>query len=208
MNTIGKILKDARLKKGISQKKLGYLTKIKKEFIILLEQNNWDKLPEFPVVSGFVKNIASVLDLSPSQANAVLRRDYPPKKSIVNPVVNVEDRFSWTPKTTFTLAVGFLVITVLGYLGYEYFKFVKPPEILITRPKENEIIFSQFVKVEGKTTTDAILTVNNQPIIVDSDGNFSGELEITKDTKELKFVAISRSGKETVIVRKIETDSD
>jgi len=62
------------------------------------------------------------------------------------------------------------------------------------------------VKIEGKTTTDAILTVNNQPIILDQDGKFVTEIEITKDTKELKFVSISRSGKKTEIVRKITVE--
>lgn len=203
MNTIGQILRNARLKKGISLIKLENLTKIKREFILKLEKNDWENLPELPVVSGFVKNIASSLGISTSNANAILRRDYPPKKLAINPKPDVSSKFIWSPKLTFAVGISTLLFLVLGYLGFEYMKFIKPPKLNITSPKENEQILQTNVKIEGKTTTDAILTVNNQPIILDQDGKFSSVIEINKDTKELKFVSISRSGKKTEIIRKI-----
>lgn len=206
MNTVGQILKDARIKKGISLIKLENLTKIKREFILKIENGDWDKLPEFPVVSGFVKNLANALGLSVDNTNAVLRRDYPPKKLSINPKPDVEKKFSWSPKLTFAVGVGALVLLVLGYLGMEYIKFVKPPELTVISPKNSEIFHSQKIKISGKTTTDALLMVNNQPIILDQDGSFVTELEIAKDTKEIKFVATSRSGKTTEVVRSISVE--
>ena len=197
MNTIGQILKEARMKKGVSLVKLENLTKIKREFISKIENNDWDNLPEFPVVSGFVKNIANAVNVSISKANAILRRDYPPKKLSINPTPDVGSKFVWSPKLTFVVGISFLLILVLGYLGFEYLKFVKPPELIVISPKENEQILQNKVKIEGKTTTDAIVTVNNQPIILDINGKCSTDLEITKETEELKFKATSRSGKVT-----------
>ena len=162
-----------------------------------IENNDWDNLPEFPVVSGFVKNIANAVNVSISKANAILRRDYPPKKLSINPTPDVGSKFVWSPKLTFAMGISTLLILVLGYLGFEYLKFVKPPELIVISPKENEQILQNKVKIEGKTTTDAILTVNNQPIILDINGKFSTDLEITKETEELKFKATSRSGKVT-----------
>lgn len=206
MNTIGQMLKEARVKKNISLIKLENLTKIKRDFILKVEKNDWDNLPEFPVVSGFVKNLANVLGISSETANAILKRDYPPKKLAINPNPDVGGKFFWSPKLTFAIGIGILLVLVLGYLGIEYTKFIKPPELIINKPIENEQVLQTKVKIEGKTTTDAILTVNNQPIILDQDGKFVTEIEITKDTKELKFVSISRSGKKTEIVRKITVE--
>ena len=197
MITIGQILKDARQKKKLSLSAVEKQTKIKKEFIELIESNSWDKLPEFPVVSGFVKNLAVFLGLSPENTNAFLRRDYPPKKLFINPKPDIESKFTWSPKLTFAVGIAALSLLVLGYLGFEYTKFIKPPDLEITSPKNNEVIVSEIVKVAGSTTTDVTLTINNQPIILDQEGNFQTEIKITKDTKELKFVAISRSGKTT-----------
>lgn len=197
MNTVGQILKEARLRQDMSLTRLENTTKIKRDFILKIEKGDWDNLPEFTVVSGFVKNLSSALGLSVNNTNAILRRDYPPRKLRISPKPDVQNKFMWSPKLTFAVGVGILVVIVLGYLGFEYQKFVKPPELTITSPKFNETIVNKKVEVSGKTTTDAVVTVNNQPITLDQDGGFATEIEITKETKELKFVATSRSGKVT-----------
>lgn len=197
MVTVGEILKEARLKKKLSLSNLEKETKIKKEFIDLIENNLWDKLPDYPVVSGFVKNIAVFLDVPAETANAILRRDYLPKKLYINPKPDIESKFYWSPKLTFTTGISLLTLLVLSYLGFEYLKFIKPPELEIYNPKNNEIVLENKVKITGKTTTDVILTVNNQPILLDQEGKFQTEVEITKDTLSLLFKAISRSGKIT-----------
>jgi transcriptional regulator with XRE-family HTH domain len=203
MNTIGKILKDARQSKDITLSKLENITKIKKDFLIKIENEKWSELPEFTVVSGFVKNIANSLDLSVDNVNATLRRDYPPKKQSISPKPDIVNKFSWSPKLTFAVGVGLLIVLVLGYLGFEYKKFVTPPELTIISPKENQQVLQGDLTVEGKTSTDVILTVNNQLITLDQDGNFKTKIEVSMETKSLIFKAISRSGKETVIDIKI-----
>lgn len=197
MNTIGKILKDARESKNITLMDLENTTKIKKDFISKIEKEDWNNLPEFPVVSGFVKNIANSLDLSVDNVNATLRRDYPPKKLRINPKPDINNKFTWSPKLTFAIGVSVLVLVVLGYLGLQYKKFITPPELTVNSPKQNEIITQNKIKVSGKTTTDVSLTVNNQPITLDQDGAFITIIEITKETKNLVFKATSRSGKVT-----------
>ena len=82
MKTIGIFLKEARVKKRFSQEKIANETKIKKEFIISIEKENWEALPEYPVVIGFVKKISKYLKLDERQAVAFLRRDYPPRVQI------------------------------------------------------------------------------------------------------------------------------
>lgn len=206
MKTVGQILKDARLSKNISLLKLENLTKIKREFISSIEKDDWDKLPDFPVVSGFVKNLAVVLGVNTQNINAVLRRDYLPKKLNINPKPDIGSKFSWSPKLTFLIGISVLISLVLGYLGIEYSKFKSPPILEIITPEENQVMLFDKVQVKGKTATDANLTVNNQPIIVDQDGNFVGEIGITKETDNLEFVAISRSGKVTQISRNIKID--
>lgn len=197
MVTVGEILKEARLKKKLSLSNLEKETKIKKEFIDLIENNLWDKLPDYPVVSGFIKNIAVFLDVPAETANAILRRDYLPKKLYINPKPDIESKFYWSPKLTFITGISLLTLLVLSYLGFEYLKFIKPPKLEIYNPKNNEIVLENIVKITGKTTTDVILTVNNQPILLDQEGKFQTEVEITKDTSSLLFKAISRSGKIT-----------
>ena len=64
MKTIGRALKEARTQKRLSLSKLESQTKIKKNFIQAIENEDWESLPEFPVVVGFVKSIAGALKIS------------------------------------------------------------------------------------------------------------------------------------------------
>ena len=204
MKTVGETLKEARVKKRYSKKKIAKITKIKEEFVDAIEKQNWDGLPEFTVVQGFVKSIAHTLGLVDKQVVALLRRDYPPKEVSVNPKPDVGGKFRWSPRTTFLLGVGMIVFFILGYLGFEYFKFTSPPKLEVSKPEENMQVEGYTVNVEGKTTADATIKINNQPVIVEEDGTFSAEIEISQNTKEIVVVAVSRSGKEASVRRNIE----
>jgi len=94
-------LKDGRAKKRYSRERVAKATKIKLEFIEAIEKEDWERLPEFPAILGFVKSVAEVLKLSKRQVAALLRRDYPPKVLPVNPKPDVSAKFTWSPRLTF-----------------------------------------------------------------------------------------------------------
>ena len=203
MKSIGPTIKEARLRKKISLAHLENETKIKKDFLIAIEGENWAILPDLPVVTGFVKSIASVLSLNENQLTAMLRRDYPPKKLAINPRPDVSDRFTWTPRFTFFAAAGAIFVFILGYLIFQYKSFVTPPVLSVSRPKEGAIVTTGTVRVEGETDPNATVKVNNQPVLVADDGNFSVDIEIYEGTGEIVVVATSRTGRETTVRRTI-----
>ena len=206
MKTIGKLLKEARVRRRYSLDKVERETKIKKEFVDAIEKENWKVLPEYPVVVGFVKNLASSLKINESQAMAFLRRDYPPQKLSINPKPDVSKEFVWSPKLTFLVGVGAVLAVILGYLVFQYVRFVSPPELIVNEPTEGQVIDSRFLTVAGKTDTDATIRVNNQPVLINENGEFTTEIEISETTGEIEVKATSRSGKETVIRRNIKPE--
>jgi len=203
MNTIGQVIKSARVKKKLSLKKLEEITKIKASFIENIELEKWGVLPTFTTVLGFVKSISSALDIDPLMAVAILKRDYPPKKINISPKPDVFSKFSWSPKLTFIVGIGVVLFVVLGYLGFQYVKFVSPPELSVDSPKENQIVTTKSVTVFGSTDSDVKITVNNQPVLIDDDGNFSVNIGVSSATKEIDIIATSRSGKINEVKRKI-----
>jgi len=203
MKTIGIFLKEARVKKRFSQEKIANETKIKKEFIISIEKENWEALPEYPVVIGFVKKISKYLKLDERQAVAFLRRDYPPRVLPVNPKPDVAKKFMWSPKLTFIVRIAMIAATVLGYLAFQYSSFVSPPKLIVDEPREEQVVKQNTLIVSGKTDQDATMKINNQPTLVEEDGSYKAEIEIFEGTEEIVVRAVSRSGKETVVRRKI-----
>lgn len=203
MKTVGDILKTARLKKRYSLRKVEKETKIKKEFIEAIEEGNWKDLPELPVVSGFVKNLSSFLEVDVKTSCATLKRDYLPQKLSINPKPDVGGKFTWTPKYTFLAGILIVILALFGYLGFQYVKFNSPPQLEVINPSEGFITTTNKVEVSGKTDSDSTVKVNNQLILVNDDGTFNGQIEVFEGTGELVITATNRSKKETTIVRKI-----
>lgn len=203
MKTIGKALKEARLEKDLTIEAVGRETKIKRKFILALENESWHLLPEFPVTLGFIKNIASVVGLDRTQAVALARRDYPPKALPITPKKDVSDRFVWSPRMTFIAIASFLGLLVVGYLVLQYVQFTSPPPLEVYKPREGDIMEKLVVEIAGKTDSEATVKVNNQPILVDDKGIFMGEVEVSQTTSEVEIISTSRSGKSTTVKRTI-----
>jgi cytoskeletal protein RodZ len=203
MRTIGVTIKEVRSRKKWSKTKLAKRTKIKTEYIAAIESERWEDLPEYPIVRGFVKNIASSLDMNQSEVVAILRRDFPPKSLRVNPKPDVTDKSLWNPRLTFFTGVMIVAFVVAGYLSFQYYRFVSPPSLEVNSPSEGEFVEELVLNVSGVTHPEATVSINNQPVIVSEDGSFSVDVKILEETSEIIIIAKSRSGKETTIHRTI-----
>ncbi|HJY98090.1 MAG TPA: helix-turn-helix domain-containing protein [Patescibacteria group bacterium] len=203
MKTIGEIIKSARVRKSISLKSLEETTKIKGSFIDAIEKQKWESLPPFPTVLGFIKSLSSPLNLDEKAMIAFLKRDYPPKKLGINPKPDVGGKFLWNPKYTFIAGIVIAALSILGYFGFQYYRFVSPPRLNIESPKENQIVTGGDLIVFGSTDSDAKITVNNQPVLVDEAGKFSVSVPVVPETEEVVVVATNRSGKSATVKRTI-----
>lgn len=204
MRNIGEVIRQTRIKKGFSREELEKVTKIKKEFIKFLEEEKWELLPEYPVIQGFIKNIATILKIDKKQVSALLRRDYPPQSLSINPKPDVVNKVSWSPKMTFFAGIVVATLLVLTYLGFQYSSFVRPPDLDVRSPQDGQIVDSNTLEVVGYTNPDVTIKVNNQPVLIHEDGFFSTKIEVFEGTEFVIVSAVSRSGKETVIRRKID----
>lgn len=203
IRTIGSIIREVRVSKNISLSELSKTTKIKEEFIDNIEKEKWKKLPEYPVVAGFIKRISQSLGIDEQKLVATLRRDYPPVPITVSPKKDIKTRFIWQPSYTFVVLIAVLLLIIASYLTVSYISFNAPPPLTIYTPSQNEQIKTIYYTVEGKTAPDSTVKVNNQTAFVEKDGRFHTEIELNKDTSEIVVKSISRSGKETVKTLKI-----
>ena len=67
VQTISKILVNARKKKGIDLEQAAHDTNISKIFLIGLESDNYDNFPGEQYVLGFLRNYATYLGLNPDE---------------------------------------------------------------------------------------------------------------------------------------------
>lgn len=203
MKTVGTYLRHARKQKNLTLRDVSFETKIRHEFLEAIEHEEWNKLPEFPVVAGFVKSIADAVGAERDQASALLRRDYPPKALPTTPKPDIPREFRLSPQLVFFMGVGLVILTIAGYLFSQYVAFTRPPSLRVDTPEENAVILESEIRVSGKSDPDTTIVVNTQPALVEDDGTFSTIIEISKESKVVEVTATSRAGKTTRVTRNI-----
>jgi len=206
--TIGELLVAERTKRQLTIEDVATLTKIAPKYLQALEQNQFHLLPAATFIKGFIKALATSYSLDAQPLLATLRRDF--KESATGQLVPREflrpalkKHSLWTPLSTTLLFMGAIFLTLISYVLFQWYSFQKPPVLEVFSPEENQEVTQTF-KIEGKTVSDAIVTVNTQPVALYPDGRFETEFLLPRDGMQLLTVeAVDRRGKKSVIQRVI-----
>ncbi|MDO8618459.1 MAG: helix-turn-helix domain-containing protein [Candidatus Daviesbacteria bacterium] len=208
MRTVGQVLKETREAKFYTLDEIEKATKIRKELLQALEEDDWDKLPPPTFVQGFIKNYARFLGLDVEKLLAIFRREFSDKKNppkILQAWTNPLDkkRLRLTPGKVLSGVVIGIVLAFLIYLWFEYRFLVGSPFLEITSPNNQAVVNTESVKVIGKTDAESKVMINNQEVPVDVSGNFSEELKLTDPANDITISAISKYGKSTTETRTV-----
>ena len=211
MRTVGEILKQKRVEKNISLEAVEKQIKIRSKFLIALEDNDWKAMPSLPYIKGFLRNYSLFLGLNPSDTLAIFRRQFTKHESsslLPNGVSNPLNKpiFTITPQKMVISAVTASLIIFFTYLFFQYKAITGPPNLIISTPKEGEVIKSESITISGKTDPDAVLSINNQKIATSENGNFNLALKFPPDKHTIIFEAVSKYGKSKIINRTIQVE--
>lgn len=213
MRTVGEILKKARLEKKFTFEDIEKATKIRKKFLMALEENAWDKLPSLPYIKGFIRNYSVFLGLKPDEMVAIFRRHFTEfEKTGLLPsgLTHPLDE----PVLRFTPQIGLIGITIafvllfFGYLFFQFKSYTNPPDLMVTKPKEGEIVNSSKVEIAGKTATDAVIAVNSQKIALSANGEFNTTLLLSPGVNSIIIESTSKYGKKKTITRTIQVQEN
>lgn len=200
MRNISEILKEERERKNLSIQDVINATKIKRSFLVAIENADFKALPSESYALGFVKNYAQFLGIPEDKAAALFRREYEAKVIEIMPKFrkgdNIQRRklFLRSPKGYLILTVGFLV---LSYIVYQFSFLFLGPKLQIASPKPGEVVSTSIVSVSGKTDPYATVMVNNQEVYVDLTGSFKKNLYVYTGETKISITAKNRYGKTT-----------
>lgn len=199
MRKISEILSDARLEKGFSLENVVKATKIKKDFLIAIEDGRYFDLPSESYALGFIKNYASYVGVDKNKAAALFRREYEGGQGKMLPTFKSEDRkltrtILLTPKN---LIISLVVIVIFGYIAFQYGSFFLGPKLEVITPKENAIVRNNIVEVAGKTDPYATVLINNEESYVQLDGTFKKTLYLFEGARVILVTSQNRNGKNT-----------
>jgi hypothetical protein len=195
------LLKNTRLDKEYDLADISKKLKIPVKYLIAIESEEVKCFPQEPYCSLIIKDYADYLGLNGQEMLSFFRRDFEQKKRSKS---FKKDDISFTPQFTFTILVGILILVFTFYLFSEYLKFNRPPKLKINWP---ENINGEIVDLSGVTDPDSTVRINQDLIIVDSDGNFQKKIKISSGS-ETKIIVESKStsGKTTTEEKILESN--
>jgi cytoskeletal protein RodZ len=211
MVRVGQRLYDERIRRKLSLEEISTATKIKARFLAAIEKGEYHKLPSPAYAQGFVQNYAAYLGIPKAEILALFKREFEAKKAFkVLPdslVKTKEFPLRRIKIQQSIIGAGMFLLLILGYLLFQYRFVYLSPKLIVTSPKQESTV-SQEVTVTGQTDSSATVTVNNEPVFVDNNGEFSKKITLFSGKTFITIRAKNRLGKETIIKRSVTVTNE
>jgi len=209
MNTVGSMLKAARLNKGLSLEQVESATKIRLKFLRAIEHDDYKLIPSVIYAKGFIKNYSTFIGLNSDTMMAFFRRQTEDvtRQSILPKGVDAPLKKSiWhlTPSRFIAIVVGVCALAFLTYFAMQYQRLGLPPNLSIEQPVTGVSVKEKKIDIFGGTDPDATVTVNGVSVLVRSDGKYFDQVSLVDGENSMTVTATSRYGKSTTKTIKVK----
>lgn len=107
------------------------------------------------------------------------------------------------PKIVAIAIFSIFIIFVCWYFWHEIRFLVKAPELKVLQPPTDISTAVDSFEIIGITDPTAYLTINNEKVYLDKDGNFKFELYLSLGINIIKVESKNRFNKTNQIIRRI-----
>lgn len=206
---LGARLKRARKRLGADIFDVEMKTKIRSKYIEALENDDFAVLPADAYTKGFVIRYANFLGLDENRA----LNDYFKQKSnfhlsngdILSPNKSYrEPGIIITPKIFTPVILVSFIVGMFVYLAVQIYGFAAAPELAISSPTNNSVIESEDIEINGNTSKQADVYVNEQKIQVSGDGTFSVDYKMLPGINVISIKSVNKADKEKSLTYTLE----
>ncbi|MEJ0021704.1 MAG: RodZ domain-containing protein [Candidatus Doudnabacteria bacterium] len=202
IDTLGEYLVQVRTQLNLDLKTVSLLTQIKPSYIEYLEAGNFDVLPADVYIRGFLKSLANLYRIK----EQILIDQYEKERGfeVAQPrAKNTQSKLSLNPKIII-LGLSLLVaLAALGYVATEIRSILAPPHLAIDEPSSDQTVTSNSIVVSGAAEPGAEVSINNQPVLTDSTGQFTENLLLNTGLNIIEISEKNKFNKVSKITRQI-----
>jgi cytoskeletal protein RodZ len=206
MITAGEVLKNKRELLKRSLERVSADTKIQKRFLGYIENNQFEYFDSEVFLTGFIKIYAKYLDLDTSKVLALYRRSNPNKttrnpankKEDLKPSKKLKKKAALEPKLIITILLGIFLFAIFTYIGFQIYKFQRPPSLEITAPAPDSQVQTEDIIVEGETDSESIIEVNGAAVETNEEGEFSYEVTLKEGLNTITIKARKNNALEKI----------
>ncbi len=202
---VGPQLKARRQALRLSLAQVELDTKIRGKFLTALESGDYSSLPNDIYSRGFVQHYANHLGLD----GEAIARAYAKDRGGVaagetkRPTLERPPRLVFTGQIAWVLVAGAAAAGIIGYLLWQLSSLAAAPNLSVTAPAGDETINGSVITVSGHTTPGTDVSVDQSPILSDTNGNFSEKVALQNGLNTIRITSDSKLGKQTTVVRNV-----
>jgi len=202
IDTLGEYLAQVRTQLNLDLKTVSVLTQIKPSYLQLLEVGDYATLPPDVYIRGFLKSLARFYKIK----EQLLIDQYEKERGFeVSKPRMQRQRYKvlFTPRT---LVIGIsllLGIVAIGYVTNQIRSVLAPPLLTLSEPSADQTVTSDSVVVSGRAEIGAVVLINNQPVLIDSTGQFTENLLLSPGQNIVEIVEKNKFNKTSRITRQI-----
>jgi cytoskeleton protein RodZ len=201
--TLGERMKKMREDRRLTIAEVSKGTKIQAKYLEYLEGNECSKLPADVYVKGFLRSYAIFMGVN----EKVLIKQYEREKGIQKNLKRIDSEIDSKKTVSFSnfvvtpgiVVAGAVILVVLGsifYLYREVDSFISAPRLLILKPQDGLNIDASSTNVSGVAEKDALVFINDQPVLVNENGQFSEDVGLKEGVNTITVRAKNKFQKE------------
>ena len=194
----------ARERKGVDLYRAERETKIRARYLAALERGDYKELPGAVYTKGFLRNYALYLGLDPDDVLLQWRRERgvvreaDPVVVVRRPIAAPRKGLTFSPAVVVAAIMTVAVVAFGAYLVMQIQRYVEPPTIALTQPREAVIDVDESTSsyvLRGTSIAGATVSISSpsweQPLLVSADagGKWSAEIDLRRGRNQFDISA-------------------
>jgi transcriptional regulator with XRE-family HTH domain len=202
--TVGGTLKAKRLEQGLTLAEVERATRVRGKYLVAIESGDHAALPHRTYVRGFIQSYANHLELDGDQLAGQYQTEQGQQEmQLRHQAATVSSPKVLSPRLL-TLVGGLaFAAAVVGYLLFQLSSLTAPPQLSVTNPSHDQVLYGSLITVSGHVAGGASAYVNSSPILVDSNGNFTDAIALHDGVNSITISATGPLGKTATVTRNI-----
>jgi cytoskeletal protein RodZ len=204
-DSIGEELRRLRTFKNLGVDEVAQKLGIRREYLLAMEEENFNLLPAGLYGKNFLKKYATFLGADKGLVAKFLQEtiDDQTENNPFSQKILKKNKFLIFPKIIRNLLLGLAVLICFLYLIFYFKKIVLPPDLTLNQPEKNLMIKETSILVAGETEKEAEVRINGELILNNNGGIFSQTVNLKKGVNTLTISAKKKYSQENVILRQI-----
>lgn len=201
--TTGQILRSSRVKKGLNLSEAATAAGVPATKLQALEEDNLSLFDASVYAQGAFNKYIQFLGIDSVSLRHQFQRLLHDKYE--QPQVSVPKRSSWlasrlTPRLVLAVAISFIAFLVLLYLLVQAVGFFVLPDLVLDQPSFS-LTTEKRTAVAGSADPLAVVTVNNEQVVVGEDGHFVTEIMLQAGVNVIQVEATNAAGRSRQVVK-------